>query len=298
MAPIQGYTDYIWRNAHQKFFGGIDMYYSPFLRIERNSFRERDIIDISLTNNKITNFTPQILACEPIKMVQMVEKIIELGYYSIDINLGCPFPMIAKKNCGCGMMSDVNLIQDMVNSLVGFSGIEFSIKMRLGYTSNTDWKNILHIISKLAPRHITMHPRIGLQQYKGDIDMESFNEFYNTCQLPLVFNGEIKTTDDIDSILSKYPNLEGIMIGRGLLMNPVLLSQNKIETRLFKQFHDELFAAYSQKLEGGDSQILMKMKTFWEYFLPEADKKSRKLIKKSSSLAKYQAATNSLWNNF
>ena len=96
-APLQGFTDHIWRNAFNATFGGIECFYSSFLRIEHGDFRRKDIRDILPDNNSGMRFVPQILACPPDEALAMADKIAEMGYNRIDINLGCPFPPITRK---------------------------------------------------------------------------------------------------------------------------------------------------------------------------------------------------------
>ena len=110
-APLQGFTDHIWRNAFNATFGGIECFYSSFLRIEHGDFRRKDIRDILPDNNSGMRFVPQILACPPEEALAMADKIAEMGYNRIDINLGCPFPPITRKNRGAGMLAHPDSVQ-------------------------------------------------------------------------------------------------------------------------------------------------------------------------------------------
>ena len=181
-APLQGYTDAPWRNIHNELFGGIDTYYTPFLRIERGTFRNRDIKDVLPANNTVTGLVPQIIACNPDKTVMMVDKLKELGYKKIDINIGCPFPLIANKCMGSGMLPYPERVKELFETLCQYKpDISFSIKMRLGYKSPGEAMGLIPCFDIIKPEHITVHPRLGVQQYKGEVDMDSFREFYKSC---------------------------------------------------------------------------------------------------------------------
>ena len=161
---------------------------------------------------------------------------------------------------------------------------------------------LLPFLNGLPLTHLTLHPRIGTQQYKGKTDLSAFSRFYDSCTLPLFYNGDIRTLPDIRSLTGRFPRLKGIMIGRGLLSSPWLATEYISDTPLTAQekieklsaFHTLLLAGYSFRLEGGEHQVLDKMKTLWDYLLPDAEKRLRKKILKSSRLADYQEAVRNL----
>ena len=112
--------------------------------------------------------------------------------------------------------------------------------------------------------------------------------FYDSCTLPLFYNGDIRTLPDIRSLTGRFPRLKGIMIGRGLLSSPWLATEYISDTPLTAQekieklsaFHALLLAGYSSRLEGGEHQVLDKMKTLWDYLLLDAENGSGKNIEK------------------
>ncbi len=294
LAPLQGFTDHIWRNAHKSVFNDIDCYFSSFLRVEHGDIRRKDIRDITPENNKGITLVPQMLACAPNDAAIIVQKIADLGYTNIDINLGCPFPLIARKPKGAGMLSYPEKVEELFMALSKFEGIKYSVKMRLGMNTTDEWKTLLPLFDIISPSHITVHPRIGTQQYKGDLYTDSFAEFHDECKYPLVFNGDIVSIAQSEEISSKYPDLHAIMIGRGLLQNPAMLSDANNMDKVHK-FHKLLYDGNCAYLEGGDHQILAKMKTYWEYLLPNAERSLRKKIIKSTSLQRYNSAVEDLF---
>ena len=101
-APLQGYTDSAWRTAHSAVFGGIDTYYSPFLRVFHGAIK--GLADVSPERNAGVSLVPQVLAGRPEDTVHIVEALKKSGYRRIDINMGCPFPPVVKHRQGAGLL--------------------------------------------------------------------------------------------------------------------------------------------------------------------------------------------------
>ena len=296
-APLQGYTDAIYRTMHNKVFGGINSYYSPFIRLEKGEVRQKDIKDILPENNENINLVPQIIVNSNEEFLKLTESVSNLGYKRIDINMGCPFPLQTKKGRGAALLQNTNHLEDIVESINSINDIDFSIKMRLGMDSAEDAKGALEIINKAKLHHITIHPRIAKQQYKGEIDYQTFDYIYQNCLHPIIYNGDILSQEDIYNIINIYPKIEGVMIGRGLLAKPYLAMELNKTIRLsvserlsmIMKLHDAIYDHYSSVMQG-EHQLLLKMKTFWEYLDEEIGKKPYKAIKKSVNIKKYELA--------
>ena len=296
-APLQGYTDAIYRTIHNKVFGGINCYYSPFIRLEKGEVRQKDIKDILPENNENINLVPQIIVNSNEEFLKLTESVSNLGYKRIDINMGCPFPLQTKKGRGAAILQNTKHLEDIVESINSINDIDFSIKMRLGMDSAEDAKGALEIINKAKLHHITIHPRIAKQQYKGEIDYQTFDYIYQNCLHPIIYNGDILSQEDIYNIINIYPKIEGIMIGRGLLAKPYLAMELNKTIRLsvserlsmIMKLHDAIYDHYSSVMQG-EHQLLLKMKTFWEYLDEEIGKKPYKAIKKSVNIKKYELA--------
>lgn len=302
-APLQGYTDAIYRSAHARIFGGVASYYTPFVRLEHGDFRRKDVRELDADNNRGVNLTPQLIASTPEKILRILALFIEKGYKNVDINLGCPFPTLAKRHNGAGLLPYPDEVKALLMAAIeAHPEIQFSVKMRLGWEDANECMALLPLLNSLPLSHITMHPRLGKQQYKGEVDLEAFQRFYAECEKPLIYNGDVLTLDDIDTISNRFPRLGGLMIGRGLLANPALAIEyqqgaplspkEKIEK--IRLLHADVFSQYGNLLEGGDLQLLTKMRTFWEYLLPDGDRKAKKVIHKTSKLSNYQAAVSNL----
>lgn len=303
-APLQGYTEVCYRNAHAACFGGVDTYYTPFVRLEKGSFRNRDVRGIEQENNKVPHLVPQLIAPSFEKAETILKLFIEKGYGEADINLGCPFPLLAKRHNGAGILPYPEEVKELLQLVLAYPQVCFSIKMRLGWENPDECLKLLPAINELPLRHVTMHPRLGKQQYKGEVNLNGFTAFMDACKHPVVYNGDINSLEDFQQIRDRFPALAGIMIGRGLLANPALalecgqshaLHPDEMAQKL-QSMHQSVYTAYAGQLEGGDAQLLNKMKTFWEYLLPNADKKLLKAIHKSTSLNKYNQAVSAFFN--
>ena len=283
-APLQGFTEVAWRNAHAQCLGCVDAYYTPFVRLEKGEIRNKDRRDVSPEENTVPQLVPQVIASEPEELKVLTDFLTSQGYREIDVNMGCPFPLIVRRGKGAGILSSPEKIR-------------FSVKMRLGGQDAEEWKALVPLLNRSCVTQVTLHPRIGKQQYKGAVDREAFRAFYEACERPLVYNGDLLTVADIREVLEAFPRLKGVMLGRGLLTNPALalafregeLSENELKARV-AQMHRQMYLYYHRVIEGGEAQLLAKLKTCWEYLLPELDKKQRKAILKSNRLDGYLRA--------
>lgn len=292
-APLQGYTDAIYRNAHARVFGNVDTYYTPFVRIERGEFRTRDLRDINPEKNE-TPLVPQLMAGTPEELLKVANLFISKGYNRADINMGCPYPLLVRKHKGSGILAHQDRVAAMLQVVNDLPEMKFSVKLRLGWDQEDEALSLLPLLNSLPIEQIAVHARLGMQQYKGDVNLTAFERFYHACEKPLFYNGDLNSKEDIESICERFPKISGVMLGRGLLANPEIATEfvtgKKIDLakkrQLLQQFHNELFENYSALLQG-NSQLLTKLKTIWEYLLPDADRKLKKKIAKSNKVEVY-----------
>ena len=226
-APLQGYTDDVYRRIHHQLIGGVDCYYTPFIRIEGGGVRSKDLRDIEPAHNEGVPVVPQIILKSLKEFDYLVKVVEEKGYKEIDLNMGCPFPMQAKHGRGSGLLAQLEVVEEITKVIQARSDLSFSVKMRLGWEDKEEWRPVLELLNGVPLKQITLHPRIGKQQYKGEVDMEAFQAFYETCKHPLLYNGDVMTIGDIQQLEKTYPRLAGVMIGRGLLARPSLAAEYK-----------------------------------------------------------------------
>lgn len=306
-APLQGYTEAEYRMAHHRHIGGVDNYYIPFVRTEHGKLLRRDVrvLERAEEDDSLIPQTPQIIASAPTEAAVTVEEILSHGLRHINVNMGCPFPPLASRGKGAGILphpDKVRALLDEVLDKAEGAGATVSVKMRSGWEKMQEGMYLLEILNPLPLTHIIMHPRLGRQGYKGECDMEAFDRFENECERPLYYNGDLLTTDDITGITERYPNIKGVMIGRGLLANPALGTEYRNGTPMdersrlaaIAKIHNEVYAACEARIEGGQSQLVKKMQAFWEYLLPEGDRKAHKAIRKATTTDAYLRAVNVL----
>lgn len=296
-APLQGYTDDVYRRIHHELMGGIQTYYTPFLRMEGGGVRSKDMRDIRPEFNEGVPVVPQIIV-KSMKEFDFLTGIVEeKGYTRVDINMGCPFPLQAKHGRGSGLLAHVDIIEEMAKAIAAKSKLKFSVKMRLGWENVNEWRPALDILNSTPLEQITLHPRIGTQQYKGSVSMEAFEEFYKLCKHPLIYNGDVTSVDDIRKLEEMYPKLAGVMIGRGLLARPSLaleyasgveLSWEKRRSLLL-DFHDRMKAHY-ETTANSETQVHSRLRLFWEYMEEELGRKAYKKIMKAGNLKNYLSA--------
>ena len=219
-APLQGFTEVAWRNAHAQCLGGVDAYYTPFVRLEKGEIRNKDRRDVSPEENTVPRLVPQVIASDPEELKVLTDFLASQGYREIDVNMGCPFPLIVRRGKGAGILSSPEKVEALLEMMKVFPEIRFSVKMRLGGQDAEEWKALVPLLNRSCVTQVTLHPRIGKQQYKGAVDREAFRAFYEACERPLVYNGDLLTVADIREVLEAFPRLKGVMLGRGLLTNP------------------------------------------------------------------------------
>ena len=295
-APLQGVTDNVWRMAQHEVFGGVDAYYAPFMRVEHGEVRRKDLRDVNPERNPGIALVPQILACVPDHALMMVQALKQLGYTHIDINLGCPFPPIALHRKGSGMLAHPELVETMFKALATVGDVEYSVKMRIGWDQNDQWRDILPLMDIIKPVSIAIHPRTGKQQYKGELDIEQFEALLAASPWPVVYNGNLRTVEDIQEIIQRYPTLAAVMVGSGLAANPGMFAPDAMPDD-YRRFHDLLVEGYTQQLNGGEAQLVRHLQDIWQTFLPGTSHKLFKAIRKSRTLEQYEAAATAALND-
>lgn len=300
-APLQGYTDDVYRRVHYKIIGGVKNYYTPFVRVEVGAVRSKDQRDIAPENNSGVPVVPQIIFNSRKEFEYLTDRVKSLGYKEIDLNMGCPFPLQARHGRGCGILAHPDIVSDIIEGIKEHNDTIFSVKMRLGRDNSSECDKIIELLNNVQLKHITLHPRTGIQQYKGTVDYDAFERIYTQSRNPIIYNGDIVTLEDIRRIENKYPQIKGIMLGRALLGAPSLAVEyandkqwsNSERIALMLKMHNALMTEYSRILKG-DTQMLNKMRTFWEYSEALLGRKPYKKVMKSGNLKNYLAAVDEL----
>lgn len=306
-SPLQGLTDFRFRNAFQRFFGGIDLYIAPYIRVngkmEIKPANERDILP---ENNRSLSLIPQIITKDADEFLLVAKYVQKLGYSELNWNLGCPYPMIAKRGMGSGLLSMPDKINEILTRVFAETDIKVSVKMRLGYESPQEIFQVLPVLERYRLANITIHPRIGRQLYRGDVDLKAFKECMGLSSHKIFYNGDITSVNSFREMKERFPTINHWMIGRGLIADPFLPAMIKADNpvypenryEIFTSFHDALFSSYEEALSG-QKHLLMKMYPFWEFFMQSfpLSPKGLKKIKKAQSVSIYREVVKQIINN-
>ena len=287
-APLQGYTDAAYRRAHWECVGGVDEYYTPFVRIEKGEIRKKDLRDTDPATNAGVPTVPQVIARDGDEMARLCDALQGQGWRRIDLNMGCPFPMQVRAGRGSGLLQHTDCIAEIQREMLRRPEVLFSVKMRLGQESIDEGLAAMSIINEMPLIHVTLHPRLGRQQYKGATDREAFLRLMEECRHPMVYNGDIGLTS-LPSLLGREGETtppKGVMIGRGLLAKPWMLS-DKEPAEVLHNMHAIVYRHAVETL-CGDSQALTRLHAFWEYV--DIPHKQKKAIMKATSLPCYREA--------
>jgi tRNA-dihydrouridine synthase len=293
LAPLRGITDVLFRNVFVRHFSGFDSAIAPFLNPQQNpSKKTKMLADIFPEDNRRLAVIPQLLNNDATEFLDMAKRLEDLGYTSLNWNLGCPAPMVANKGRGSGLLPHPEDIIELLDEVIPRLNATLSIKMRLGFHQKRESLTLLPRLNDYPLDEIIIHPRLGKQLYKGKTDPGGFAECLALTRHRLVYNGDITSVSIYADLAGRFPTVSRWMIGRGVLANPFLAEELKghIEsdaaTRVqrIRAFHDDLMEGYRQKLSG-PGHLLGKMKQLWLYLhlsFPGKDKFLKK-IKKSNT---------------
>lgn len=299
-APLQGYADAAWRKAHKDVYGKVggsaDRYFTPFIRLEHGGVRIRDIRGLKDSLTAIPErVSAQIIFRNLDEFLSLTEAVVATGCRDIDLNLGCPYPMQTRKGRGAATLENADLLEAVSLEMRKRSDIRWSAKMRLGMSDSRAWREVAEILSGMPLEWMTVHPRVANQGYKGALNTEEIDGIIEYIGHPVVYNGELKTPEDIAQLFERRQGLCGAMTGRGLLARPSMIAEyrsgeewdrgRRIEH--IRRMHDIMLDEYMAVIEGGEHQVLSKMMAFWEYLESEIGHKQYKALKKSRTLDGY-----------
>lgn len=295
LAPMEGLTDSVYRTLHAKYFGGIDRYYTPFFSpTEVHKLTPREVREMDPANNP-AGTVPQLLCKNAEDFLWMAEQIAARGYREVNLNLGCPSGTVTAKKKGAGMLMDTDALDTFLDKVFARCPIDVSLKTRIGYQDPEELPALLEIYNQYPVCELTVHARTGKEMYRGVPHLDAYEYVTQNTKIPLCYNGNVCTRADAAYIAERFPGTGAIMIGRGLLANPALLSDSKITRALMHDFHEELVAQYSRVL-GSDHAVTGRMKEIWLLMngVFDADKKHVKRLQQSKTLPELEGAVMAL----
>lgn len=308
LAPMEGITTYVYRNAQAAVYGRLDKYFTPFLEPhEKRSFKKRELQEILPENNRGIPVVPQILTNRAEGFLELAGTLQDFGYQEINLNLGCPSRTVVSKGKGSGFLAVPEELDRFLDKI--FSGLEkrqtaketlgISVKTRLGMESPEEFPRLLDIFNQYPLKELIVHPRVQKDYYNNRPNRDMYRLAEQKSKTSVCYNGDLFTYKDVEEFCREFPKTQTIMLGRGLIRNPGLLAGEMTEQEKkarFRQFHELVLEGY-RKQEMGDRNVLFKMKELWFYQIQEfpGAEKAGKRIKKAQTLAEYETAVLEIW---
>jgi len=307
LAPLQGFTDFVFRSCYHRVFGDIQAYYIPYISFgPGNKIRNSQLRDLLPENNMDIPVIPQILCSNAEEMHRLAEIVKNYGYTKLNLNMGCPYPMATNRGRGSALLENRDELKQIFDHLFSNFQFEVSLKFRAGMTDENSIFELIPILKDYPFSKLIFHPRTADQLYKGSANRELYARFVQETNLSIIYNGDLNTPADFEQIRQLNPTQSEWMLGRGILSDPFLI--RKIDHRIPKiqqqrelkrEFHDFIFEEYQRQFSD-QGQVLMKMKAFWSYFANSFSNPSKafKPVKKASSLAKFKTNYPEIFHNF
>ena len=302
LAPMEGITGHVYRNSYEKFFHNIDKYFTPFIvPTSSKSFKTKELRDVLPENNKGMNIVPQILTNDSEGFINTAIKLQQLGYNEVNLNLGCPSGTVVSKGRGSGFLAKREELDIFLEDIYKKDDIKISIKTRIGKDSPEEFYELIKIFNKYPIEELIIHPRTRQDFYGNKPNLEVFKDAINLSTNPICYNGDIFTSDDYKNFTKSFPEVNELMLGRGVLANPGLISEinnnTVLDKELLKEFHDDILFNYIEVFKD-DNIALYRMKELWGYmiYIFSNNKKYAKKIKKSQKLKDYNEAVLTLFN--
>ncbi len=291
-APMEGLTDSIYRRLHHKYFSGVDRYYMPFLSptIHRALTHKEDR-ELPMADSVGFCAVPQILTKVSGDFLWAAGVCRDRGYKEVNLNLGCPSGTVVSKGKGSGMLRDVGALDAFLEEIFTASPLPISVKTRLGMENAEEFPAILEVYNRYPIQELILHPRVRKQFYNGSASMDWFDYAVKTSKNPLCYNGDILSLSQVDTLQVRYPRLESVMIGRGLIEDPGMLCGGTNAAAL-EGFMTELLEVYEVEF-GSSRNAIFRLKENWGFLHTrfEGSEKLWKRLRKTTDAAEFKAIT-------
>lgn len=292
LAPLEGITGYIVRNAFAHHFPYIDKYFTPFFPAAKR-MNKKIVRDLIPENNPGITLVPQLMVNDAEELKMMGEQLEQMGFTSVNLNCGCPSGTVVSKRRGAGILSDPEKLDRFLEKAFDVCPLSISVKTRIGMESEDEWERICRIYARYPMEELIVHPRVRKDFYSNEPRMDAFAMAMELIRVPLCYNGDINTVEDYARITERFLGLDRVMIGRGLLANPGLIGEiqghERVTKKQIRAFHDEIVHGY-QQIFRGDKDIVGHMKELWFYLIRLFPEKNGclKQIQKCHDMVEYR----------
>lgn len=272
LAPFQGITTKVYRNAFARHFPGLDRAFAPFISgVHPEKVNLSKFDDVLPVNENVITTIPQFVSINSQEILAIAEALADNGYTHINWNMGCPFSRIANKMRGCGILPYPDTVRKLLDEIMPKIPLKLSVKTRLGYRHPGELTHLLPVLNDYPLHELIIHPRIGTQRYKGDADAKAFAAYLQSSRIPVTYNGDIYHATRFGSLQSGFPQLQSWMVGRGALINPFLPAQikgipldEKQKRACMTGFHNEVFNGIQMRVRN-EKKLTGQMKAVWYY---------------------------------
>lgn len=302
LAPMEGLTGHVYRNAQRAIFGGIDKYFTPFITPNGNrSLTSREMRDVQPEHNA-PDVVPQVMSNDAAAFIWAAEKLQQLGYKEVNLNLGCPSRTVVPKGRGAGFLGHPTALDEFFAQVFDCIHICVSVKARIGLLSSGELPGLINIFNRYPISELIIHARVQTAYYGGMPDLDSYGRAVKMSKMPITYNGDVFSPADAAKIESLFPTTHAIMMGRGIMRDPALgrrlhggkpASMDELRT-----FHDTLYSCYCEEMEDR-TNAMMRMKELWSYMgesFPGAEKPLKRL-RKAKSANEYTAAVDEIFSS-
>lgn len=298
-APLEGITDSIFRSLHSKYFPGVDRYYTPFLSpTVHRGLTAREAREIPPADTLTYEAVPQLLTKVSEDFLWLAGVCADLGYKEVNLNTGCPSGTVTAKGKGSGMLRDLPALEAFLDEIYANAPLPISIKTRIGFYDKDEFPALLELFNRYPVKELTVHPRIRADFYKGPVNMAAFRYAMENGKMPLCYNGDLTSLQKVRTFEKEFPQIEAVMVGRGLVGDPGMLSPGGTDAAALEGFYDELFAVYTDVF-GGTRNAMFRLKENWRHLLCkfEGSEKLGKRLKKTTDAGEYKAITHEIFRS-
>ena len=296
-APMEGLTDSVFRRLHHRYFPGVDRYYMPFLSpTVHRSLSHKEERELPPADSVNFAAVPQILTKNAEDFLWAAQVCRDRGYDEINLNTGCPSGTVVAKGKGSGMLRDAEALDAFLDAVFQKTPLPVSVKTRLGLESPEEFPAILEVFNRYPIRELTVHPRVRRQFYDGEVDGEMFAYAMKHSKIPLCYNGNLFTLSQISALQAQYPQLPAVMLGRGLIADPGMLSGGT-DIALLERFMNELLETYEADF-GGSRNAMFRLKEHWSYLHTRFAGSDRlwKRLRKTTDVSEFRSITREIFH--
>ena len=223
LAPMQDVTDLpFWKLMTR--YGGADVYYTEYFRVHPTSNLEKWILESITKNPTGKPVVAQMIGNDVPSLVRTVKQLQQYPIAAIDLNLGCPAPVVYRKCAGGGLLREPKRVDAILGALRDAVSIKFTVKTRIGFDSPEVFDELLPIFARHAIDLLTVHGRTVQEMYRSEVHYDHIARAAAELPFPVLANGNVHSAQNADEIL-RLTGAKGLMIGRGAIRNPWLFQQ-------------------------------------------------------------------------